>query len=345
MQMQLLFSSLGDEFRVACIWEALLYLDSKVSWVVSAGIMVQTGRKWRAQECLEASESQLKHKLFVFAVTSSQAKDKWHQRRAEQRDGGLAAPGYMDIQHTVQNESLLTDKNPKRSTHMHILFAMKATPHAKDHHCYHLQNQGQEQTYLPAETGKLLQSQPKPAMWLLTSASDLELDLERYRNFKEARQGTSISLFHAVAPIRAHSSLGGAHGGGKWKKEIQISGAGGALQEGRLEGMPQAYWSGGQRIHRLVTVEDLHATQHHRGWENVKERASCWLWIRRKVPCVSAAGTQARASSTQTGLSVFDAESHHWRYSRSCYCKCKKTSPQMLICQSVQTYQIAFVTC
>lgn len=102
MQMQLLFSSLGDEFRVACIWEALLYLDSKVSWVVSAGIMVQTGRKWRAQECLEASESQLKHKLFVFAVTSSQAKDKWHQRRAEQRDGGLAAPGYMDIQHTVR---------------------------------------------------------------------------------------------------------------------------------------------------------------------------------------------------------------------------------------------------
>lgn len=58
---------------------------------------------------------------------------------------------------------------------------------------------------------KLLQSQPKPAMWLLTSVSDLELDLERYRNFKEARQGTSISLLHAVAPIRAHSSLGGAH--------------------------------------------------------------------------------------------------------------------------------------
>lgn len=98
---------------------------------------------------------------------------------------------------------------------MHILFAMKARPRAKDHHCYHLQNQGQEQTYLPAETGKLLQSQPKPAMWLLTSASDLELDLERYRNFKEARQGTSISLLHEVAPIRAHSSLGGAHGGGK----------------------------------------------------------------------------------------------------------------------------------
>lgn len=192
---------------------------------------------------------------------------------------------------------------------------------------------------------KLLQSQPKPAMWLLTSVSDLELDLERYRNFKEARQGTSISLLHAVAPIRAHSSLGGAHWGGKWKKEIHISGAGGALQEGRLEGMPQAYWSGGQRIHRLVTVEDLHATQHHRGWENVKERVSCWLWIRRNVPCVSAAGTQARASSTQTGLSVFDVESHHWRYSRSCYSKCKKTSPQMLICQSVQTYQIAFVTC
>lgn len=342
MQMQLLFSSLGDEFRVAGIWEALLYLDSKDSWVVSAGIMVQTGRKWRAQECLEASESQLKHKLFVFAVTSGQAKDK--SGTAWWWTCSTRLHGYGGSIQCRMRTCWLT-KTKKRSTHMHILFAMKARPRAKDHHCYHLQNQGQEQTYLPAETGKLLQSQPKPAMWLLTSASDLELDLERYRNFKEARQGTSISLLHEVAPIRAHSSLGGAHGGGKWKKEIHISGAGGALQEGRLEGMPQAYWSGGQRIHRLVTVEDLHATQHHRGWENVKERASCWLWIRRNVPCVSAAGTQARASSTQTGLSVYDVESHHWRYSRSCYCKCKKSSPQMLICQSVQTYQIAFVTC
>lgn len=59
--------------------------------------MVETGRKWRAQESLEASESQLKHKRFVFAVTSGQAKDKCHQRRAEQRDGGHAAPGYMDM--------------------------------------------------------------------------------------------------------------------------------------------------------------------------------------------------------------------------------------------------------
>lgn len=43
-----------------------------------------------------------------------------------------------------------------------------------------------------------------------------------------------------------------------------------------------------------------------------RERKSLLLfWIRRNVPCVSAAGTRASASSTQTGLSVFDVESHH----------------------------------
>lgn len=77
--------------------------------------MVQTGRKWRAQECLEAWESQLKHKLFVFMVTSGQAKDKCHQRREEQRDGGHAAPGYMDMVGACSAEEELVDRqNPKK---------------------------------------------------------------------------------------------------------------------------------------------------------------------------------------------------------------------------------------
>lgn len=53
------FSSLEKDLKVSCTREALLYWFSKDSRVASAaGIMVQTDGKWRAQEDLNAAETQ-----------------------------------------------------------------------------------------------------------------------------------------------------------------------------------------------------------------------------------------------------------------------------------------------
>lgn len=52
IQLQLPISNLQEEFRVSCIREVLVYQDSRVA---SAGIVVQTGRKWKV---LEIAESQ-----------------------------------------------------------------------------------------------------------------------------------------------------------------------------------------------------------------------------------------------------------------------------------------------
>lgn len=51
----------------------LLYQDSKDSGSVSAGIVVQTGRKWRAQEGLDIAELQPRHRALVGTVTIGQA--------------------------------------------------------------------------------------------------------------------------------------------------------------------------------------------------------------------------------------------------------------------------------
>ncbi|KAL1249583.1 hypothetical protein QQF64_020588 [Cirrhinus molitorella] len=70
-KLQLPFSSLDEEFRVSRTREALLYRDSKDSKV--AGIDVRTGRKWRAQECLEVAESRLRHRALVGTVATGRA--------------------------------------------------------------------------------------------------------------------------------------------------------------------------------------------------------------------------------------------------------------------------------
>ncbi|XP_061571176.1 uncharacterized protein LOC133424524 [Cololabis saira] len=72
-KLQLPFSSLEEEFRVSRTREALLYRDSKDSKVASAGIVVRTGRKWRAQEGLEVAESRLRHRALVGTVATGRA--------------------------------------------------------------------------------------------------------------------------------------------------------------------------------------------------------------------------------------------------------------------------------
>lgn len=51
----------------------VLYGDSKDSMVTTAGIVVRSGRKWRAQEGLEAAESQLRHKALKGTVVTGHA--------------------------------------------------------------------------------------------------------------------------------------------------------------------------------------------------------------------------------------------------------------------------------
>lgn len=54
------FSSLEEEFRVSRTREALVYRDSSDTRVAAAGIVVRTGRKFKAQEWLERAESDTK---------------------------------------------------------------------------------------------------------------------------------------------------------------------------------------------------------------------------------------------------------------------------------------------
>ena len=72
-KLQLPFSSIDEEFRVSRTREALLYRDSKDPRVASAGIVVRTGRKWRAKDGLEVAESRLRHKSVVGVLTRGRA--------------------------------------------------------------------------------------------------------------------------------------------------------------------------------------------------------------------------------------------------------------------------------
>lgn len=69
-KLQLPISSLEEEFRVSRTREALVYQDSRDSRVASASIVVQTGRKWRAQEGLELAESWLRHTALLGTVAT-----------------------------------------------------------------------------------------------------------------------------------------------------------------------------------------------------------------------------------------------------------------------------------
>nr|XP_061817543.1 uncharacterized protein LOC133607102 [Nerophis lumbriciformis] len=71
--LQLPFSGLTEEFKVACTREALQYRDSRDCKVSSAGIEVRTGRKWKAEKAVEVAESRLRQKALVGAIATGRA--------------------------------------------------------------------------------------------------------------------------------------------------------------------------------------------------------------------------------------------------------------------------------
>lgn len=60
--LQLPFSGLTEEFMVVHTREALQYRGSRDCKVLSAGIEVRTGRKWKAGKAVEVVESRLRQK-------------------------------------------------------------------------------------------------------------------------------------------------------------------------------------------------------------------------------------------------------------------------------------------
>nr|XP_014269084.2 uncharacterized protein LOC106676625 [Maylandia zebra] len=70
---QLPFSGLTEEFKVARTREALQYRDSKDCKVASAGIEVRTGRKWKAEKAVEVAESRLRQKTLMGVLATGGA--------------------------------------------------------------------------------------------------------------------------------------------------------------------------------------------------------------------------------------------------------------------------------
>ncbi|XP_029688563.1 uncharacterized protein [Takifugu rubripes] len=68
--LQLPFSGLTEEFKVARTRETLQYRDSRDCKVSSAGIEVKTGRRWKAEKPVDVAESRLKQKALVGAVAT-----------------------------------------------------------------------------------------------------------------------------------------------------------------------------------------------------------------------------------------------------------------------------------
>lgn len=66
--LQLPFRGLKEGFMVSRTREALLYRDSRDPKVAAAGIKVRTGRKWKAGEALDVSESRLRRRELVVNV-------------------------------------------------------------------------------------------------------------------------------------------------------------------------------------------------------------------------------------------------------------------------------------
>ncbi|XP_057679566.1 uncharacterized protein LOC130908003 [Corythoichthys intestinalis] len=71
--LQLPFSGLTEEFKVARTREALQYRESRDGKVSSAGIEVRTGRKWKAEKAVEVAESRLRQKALVGTVATGRA--------------------------------------------------------------------------------------------------------------------------------------------------------------------------------------------------------------------------------------------------------------------------------
>ena len=72
-KLQLPFKSLEEEFKVTKSREVVQYRDSSDPKVANAGIEVRTGRKWRAENAVQAAEERLRHKKVVGVVTRGRA--------------------------------------------------------------------------------------------------------------------------------------------------------------------------------------------------------------------------------------------------------------------------------
>lgn len=72
-KLRLPFSSVREEFIVARAREHLQYSGSRDAKVFRAGIVVRTGRKWRAAEAVQQAETQLKHKDILGTVAQGRA--------------------------------------------------------------------------------------------------------------------------------------------------------------------------------------------------------------------------------------------------------------------------------
>ena len=63
--LQLPISGLAEEFMVTRARELMMYRDSSDMKVATAGILVKTGRKWKAQEAVDRAEARLQHNILV----------------------------------------------------------------------------------------------------------------------------------------------------------------------------------------------------------------------------------------------------------------------------------------
>lgn len=63
--LQLPISGLSEEFMVTHAREQVMYWDSSDTKVATAGILVKTGRKWKAQKAVDRAEARLQHSILV----------------------------------------------------------------------------------------------------------------------------------------------------------------------------------------------------------------------------------------------------------------------------------------
>ncbi len=73
-KLRLPFSSVREEFIVARAREHLQYSGSRDAKVSGAGIVVRTGRKWRAAEAVQQAEIRLKHKAILGTVAQDRVR-------------------------------------------------------------------------------------------------------------------------------------------------------------------------------------------------------------------------------------------------------------------------------
>ncbi|XP_073720025.1 uncharacterized protein [Misgurnus anguillicaudatus] len=72
-KLQLPLKSIEEEFKVLRAREVLQYRESRDPKVSGAGVVVKTGRKWRAEAAVDQAESRLRHGVLVGAVARGRA--------------------------------------------------------------------------------------------------------------------------------------------------------------------------------------------------------------------------------------------------------------------------------